>query len=543
MRFDLSLCLAMVLLPVVFASADEAAPRRIGQTRQLFFDDQDVATTSHVHRHWHQPVKRASPVLTGERPWEGRGPYTFGNVIQNPSLGTFQLWYNCYVGGQPDYFACYATSRDGLNWDRPACDVVSDPRLPKGNNVVMTGSGLPNSRQCLSPTVFFRPDDPDPEHRYAMVFWDINSGSPIKFVGLCLAYSPDGIHWSNHPENPVFTGTSDVTDASYDPVRKRYLLHYKIWRVDGEAIASEVTRGKIGDVSHWPTWDTTSLEGGKVRFTGQVIDYHADDTRPMRGSVDFARPPKYRRVVARAESPDLVHWTNAKLAFELPEQGDAADVSTYGMSVYPYEGHYIGLLRVFHNDREIDLELTHSRDDLAWKRTSPRQPFLPLGTPGQFDAGMVFSSNALVNVGDEHWFYYGAFTGDHAAPDDKQSMSIGLAKLRRDGFVSLAADDTPGGILTSPLLCDGHRLLINATATHGSVEVELRDAAGKPYPGFAFADCNAFHDDDALSHAVNWQGTNSLTPLHNKPVSIAFRLKNSQLYAYQFQQNSSPRKR
>jgi hypothetical protein len=205
------------------------------------------------------------------------------------------------------------------------------------------------------------------------------------------------------------------------------------------------------------------------------------------------------------------------------------------MSVYPYAGQYIGLLRVFHGDREIDLELAHSHDDLHWKRTNPGKPFLPRGSSGSIDSGMVFSANSLVTVGDELWFYYGAFTGDHAAAEDKQSISISLAKLRRDGFVSLTAEETPGAIVTTPLVCDGNQLLINATAKQGSIQVELQDESGLPLPGFAFSDCDEFRDD-SVSHVVGWTGMTKLDRYRDQTIRMAFRLKNARLFAFQLVQ-------
>lgn len=503
-----------------------------GHFRQMFFDDTDIASRTGLERVWHQPVRNDAPVLTRERSWEGSGPYVYGTVMRDPKAGQFKMWYNCYVGGRPDYFACYATSADGLRWDRPALNAVKDPRLPDGHNVVMLGSGLPNYRQCLSPTVFFRPEESDPDRRYAMVYWDINAGEKIEFVGLCVAWSPDGIHWENHPGNPIFVGTSDVTDACWDPIRKRYLLHYKTWRVEGEVTASDVPFGSVRSVSYWPTWDTEKLEGSKVRYKGQVTDYSAEDTRPKMGSADFAREPVIRRVVARAESEDLIHWSNARLIFELPEDNDPPNLSTYGMSVYPYEGIYVGLLRVFHGDRQIDLELAHSRDDLNWKRTTPGSPFLPLRTGSHFDTGMVFSSNSLVCVGDELWFYYGAFTGDHAAAEDKQSGSTGLARLRREGFVSLVASDSPGELITVPLRCDGEQLNVNATASRGQISVEIRDPDGGVYPGFTYSDCDLMKGD-AVAHRVSWRGKSDLSEFAGRPVRLAFRLQNAEIYAWQ----------
>ena len=98
----------------------------------------------------------------------------------------------------------------------------------------------------------------------------------------------------------------------------------------------------------------------------------------MTAAVDYARSPSYRRVVARAESADLVHWVRARPVLELPQEGDPPGLSTYGMSVFPYEGKYLGLLRVFHNERDIDLQLAYSDDDLTWHRAPGRMPFIGL---------------------------------------------------------------------------------------------------------------------------------------------------------------------
>src|SRR5262245_787996 len=116
----------------IFAADTE--PVSVGNTRQLFFDDRIVSSAEGLARVWHQSVKSSAPVLVRERAWEGNGPYVYGTVLREEPAGPFKLWYNCYVGGRPDYYACYATSRDGLRWDRPAANAVRDPRLPEGHN-------------------------------------------------------------------------------------------------------------------------------------------------------------------------------------------------------------------------------------------------------------------------------------------------------------------------------------------------------------------------------------------------------------------------
>ena len=501
-----------------------------------------------LSRVWHRPVKfTGNPVLRRERAWEGRGPYVYGTVVARSDWSTpvpgnqdkqlFKMWYNCYVAGRPDYWVCYASSRDGIHWQRPALNAVVDPRLPQGNNVVMLGSGLPDYRQCLSPTVLYRPQERDPRRRYAMLYWDTNAGRTIRFAGVCLAFSPDGIRWTNVKNNPVFEAASDVTDGCYDPIGRRYLLHYKMWRVDGTVLASQGTPFAVGNVSYWTAWDTLPLGGGRVRFQGRLVNYAALDPAPVQASVDFARMPASRRVVARVESPDLIHWSRARLIFELPQKGDPAGTSTYGMSAFPYEGMYVGLLRVFHNEREIDLELAYSHDDLTWTRATPRIPFIGRGTAASHDAGMVLSANAPVSVGDELWFYYGAFTGHHGVANAQQASSIGLAKLRRDGFVSLDAGKEAGELTTVPFRLAGRALKVNAAARSGELTVEIRDQKGQPRRGFSFADCVPFRGD-AISHEVTWRGA-KIESLQGQTVQLVFRLRQGQFYGFQVAEGST----
>ncbi len=533
-------------------AADANGPIRLSRHRQLFFENRIIASSKGLNRVWHRPTKFAgNPVLRRARAWEGYGPNVYGSVMagnnwvelgaHNRQERLFKMWYVCYVGGRPDYWACYATSRDGTRWDRPALNVVSDPRLPAGNNVVMLGSGLPHYRHCNTPSVLYRPEERDPQRRYAMLYWDTSaSGRKPRFAGVCLAFSPDGIRWTNVADIPVFPG-SDIVDSCYDPIGNRYLLYYKMWRVQGEVVASEGAGFKVGNVSYWIDFDATPLPGGRVRIRGSLVNLPARSPRAVQATVELGGDVAARvsrrqdagyRVVCRAESQDLIHWSEARPVFELPQKGDPAGLSTYGMSVFPYEGLYLGLLRVFHNEREIDVELAYSNDERNWKRATERTAFIGRGPAKSHDAGMVFSANAPVAVGNELWFYYGAFTGHHAVAAAEQHASICLAKLRRDGFVSLDAGQEIGELTTVPFQLEGRALKVNAAAEKGELTVEVRDPHGQAKRGFTFADCTAFHGD-AVTHEVTWRGGARIENLKGQMVQLVFRLRQGQVYAFQ----------
>lgn len=510
-----------------------AQPVHVGTHRQLFFDDEHIQTRRGLVRTMHPAEKyEGNPIMVKEKPWEGRGPFLYGTVLRDEDEGMFKMWYHVFVGGQPDYFTCYATSEDGIHWERPAFNVVEDPRLTEPNNVVILGSGLPNYRQPHSPSVMYTPWDPDPNKRYKMLYWDINAGRPTQFAGDCAAFSPDGIHWTNYEHNPVFDVPSDVNCACWDPLGQRYLLFYKMWHIEGEVVSVEGVDFPVGRVSYWQGFSGPKEHDGKWRVgDGRVVDYSTPDLRYGFATVEYARKPRFWRAVAVAESKDFIHWGNSRIIFDLPMEGDPPGTSTYGMSGFAYEGMYVGLLRVMHDELTIDLQLVYSYDNVDWRRCHDRTPFIGLGPDGSYDSGMVFGANVPVAVGDELWFYYGAMNHDHAHDGDSV---IALAKLRRDGFVSLDAPGT-GEIVTKPLVFEGGRLVLNLECEdNGYAIVELLDDRGKAIPGFTRRDADRL-TGDSVSRVVTWGGNSDIGKLAGKPIALRVRLHKAKLYAYGFE--------
>lgn len=59
-------------------------------------------------------------------------------------------------------------------------------------------------------------------------------------------------------------------------------------------------------------------------------------------------------------------------------------------------------------------------------------------------------------------------------------MEIGLATLRRDGWVSMDAGPQQGSLTIRPFVHPGGSLFMNADAMEGAVRVEYLDASGRP---------------------------------------------------------------
>ena len=140
---------------------------------------------------------------------------------------------------------------------------------------------------------------------------------------------------------------------------------------------------------------------------------------------------------------------------------------------------------------------------------------IPLGAPGSYDAGCILGVSNAVTSNDEIWVYYTAITTTH----------VGRASWRLDGFASLHAGK--GDITTVPLPLAGKRVLVNAGAAGGRVEVEVLDAAGKPIAGFARGDCCAL-SSAGVRQPVRWKGGERV-PAPAK--SLRVFLEDADLYA------------
>ena len=197
-----------------------------------------------------------------------------------------------------------------------------------------------------------------------------------------------------------------------------------------------------------------------------------------------------RTQTARAESSDAIHFSTPERVFEC-DTIDEEGTQIYGMPINIYEGIYLGMIWVYREgvDGTIDTSLAMSRDGINWQRVLDRQTFLSLGQVGSWEDGMVRISQNFVIHGDHIYFYYGGVNGPHTGRKFKQverkhTSMLGLATLRRDGFVSLDAGETEGSMLTKPLTRNSGELHLNVDASQGYVIVSVTDDTGVPLENY-----------------------------------------------------------
>ena len=100
--------------------------------------------------------------------------------------------------------------------------------------------------------------------------------------------------------------------------------------------------------------------------------------------------------------------------------------------------------------------------------------------------------------------------------------------------MSLDAGYDGGEFTTPPLVFDGSRLELNFDGSAGGwCRVELRDAQGRPIPGFTESDADRI-SGNSTSVGVTWGGGSDLSELRGRPVVLRFLMRDASLYAFQF---------
>jgi hypothetical protein len=463
--------------------------------RQLFVDDFLIESTT-LRRVFHKAVKFAgNPILKPETEIEHQRGLPVatpksGGVWWDPADKIFKMWYETgWVGN-----LAYATSRDGITWERPDLGIVP------GTNAI-----LHNLRPDSSSVVLDH-HTTDPAQRFKLFVREPNLPDLGVMPGFALV-SPDGIHW----QQTTMTGdTGDRSTIFYNPFRRKWVF--------------------------------------SVKGSGVLLAYRAR-SRLYREHDDFLTGAKWAH-------QDLVYWTGAdKLDPPDPAIGDRPEL--YNLDAVAYESLMLGVFEIHrgpHNTitgqqglpKLTELSLAFSRDGFHWHRPD-RDPFIPAArVAGAWDRGYVQPVGGVCAiVGDELWFYYTGFRGD---PDNRNPElmmngmhahgSTGIAKLRRDGFASMEADAAGGTLTTRPLLFSGRHLFVNAACAEGELQAEVLDASGAPIAPYTLANCRPLRADQTLA-AVTWAGAADLAPLAGQPVRLRFHLRAGALYAFWISSDSS----
>jgi hypothetical protein len=387
-----------------------------------------------------------------------------------------------YANGS-NHVQCFATSTDGIRWERPSLG-LHEALGSMANNIVVPASyhdGMDHWESML-----LDPTDPDSERRFKALGWSsYDWDGPLS--GIYTATSPDGLHWRHTPE-PVFHFHPRPGANDLGPV--------------GDAQALMIDTRKRRYVAF--------LRGG----TGRLL----------------------------STSDDFVRWTPPRPFLEQLNEEE----TLYNNVGFVYGDQYLGFLTHFDRNayrQTQTLQLLSSRDGDHWLRPFSGD-LIPLGDVGSWDRGQILLTGAPpVRVGDRLHIYYrgtnrrhnkvkGEFEPRIDPNQDRQTpMGIGLATIRADGFASIDAGFDGGTITIRPARLAGKALAVNAKCDYGQIVVELLDDDLEPLPGFAKDDCVPLQAD-SVEAQIAWKDGRTLAELRERPVRIRFHLRNARLYSY-----------
>jgi hypothetical protein len=265
---------------------------------------------------------------------------------------------------------------------------------------------------------------------------------------------------------------------------------------------------------------------------------------------------------------DLTHWQNPYLTdLESTEKNNRG---WYGIKTLDEESVLVGITDAYHGEdldeegmkrwrqmgptgykreesRWVDFQLISSRDGYHWQHVADQATFFPVGSEGDWDEGAMYYAQVVEPPGsDQLYIYYQGSKLRHDLSDQgfqkwfaetrHPVYNLGVAFLRKDGYVSLETEDSAsaGVVETQPVRFFGRHLFVNADASKGIIEVELCDDQGYAIPGFVRQEANPLKTDN-LRHRVEWAGTANLSALAGKAVVLRFYLhQNAKLYSYRF---------
>lgn len=461
--------------------------------RQLFVDDFLIEpATLTLERRFHRPeYYEGNPVLGPDQPWEThsrKGPVAMpfsGGVFWDPRESVFKMWYMAGYG----YRGALATSKDGLNWEKPDWGVI------KRTGII----AIPNNEMH---GVWLDLEESDPARRYKMA-WH-RSGD------YSAAVSPDGIHW-----NPIgkLGRSGDRCSLGYNPFRKVWIYSLRHgW--GGGTRARRYAESQVFGEGAWndappPYWT------GADRLDGM---------RP-----ELLTPPQLYNL-------DCAGYESLMIGLFTIYRGNPHDENE------KREGNIsaaeIEALKQAGRPKLNEVSIGYSRDGFHWWRPD-RTPFLPVSEErGAWNWGNVQSAGGCcVAVGEKLYFYVSgraglAFPG---SPGEDSGGSTGVGILRRDGFASLDAGAEGGTVTTRPVRFTGRRLFVNVDAPKGELRAELLDVDGEPIAPFTRENCEPVVVDSTLTE-VRWKSgepdADDLARHAGKPLRFRFHLKSGSLYAF-----------
>lgn len=419
--------------------------------------------------------------------WEARFDNVYPSVIYDGDAGIFKCWYKCFIvdeasvktplrqrpltpysGGEREEGLLYATSSDGIHWEKPALGLIEFAGS-RENNIVMRRA----THGIHAGGVLKDPRAPDPSRRYKF----IHRNPRARRMATC--FSADGLRWSQPALWPEHDAVGDThNNAIWSPDLGKYVCITRGWSDGPYHGVRTVLRSESEDFLHW-TEPVEVLRGADAHdqiYAMPIIEY---------AGLTIGLPAIFHKGDERAANWDTV-----------------------------------------------DTELAWSADTIQWQRISPGEALIPRGAgfypDGEYDCGCVYAAAPILR-GEEILIYYGGSNGAH---NNWREGSLNLATLKLDRFAGYVPGDRRQStrLTTVPLRLDADEIRVNAAVgAGGTLRAALLDGAGASLTGFALEDCLPLKTG-GTSCELRWKRRRP-TELRGRTLHILFALGDAALYS------------
>jgi hypothetical protein len=424
------------------------------------FDHQAFPFQHHVQTHLIPGLKPQLVIPRGESGSHDESIVCYGTVVEID--GRFHIWYTGHTGSEPKRRrGCsiyYATSEDGIHWEKPDLGLVEFNGSTRNNIVDLPYDAL--STPCA---VLYEPDDPDPARRYKLAFEaPAPEGGPNRF---CVAFSADGLRWVPHELNPVgpffeMMGVTRFHGLYYASGQAEFTAH-------GPVPARRLCAFVSSDFVHWSPISAVGL------------DRAPDLTGP-------------------STAAGLNQYEEIHLGAALWNRGNVI-LGVYGQ----WHGHPSGDRRVL----TMDLGLALSHDGLHFTEPIRDFPFIPAREQPQQPAGSfpaLIQGQAFANRDDRTLYWYSAWRG-------AESAGVLMVSWERDRLGALRPfqpDDARAISCPIEITAGEAPVAVNVSGLgeHTTLRIGLLDEGFRPVPAFSGNDA-AVLAESGLRQSIRWPNT------------------------------------
>ena len=335
-----------------------------------------------------------NPIVLDNGPAESPDDWNvrfYGTII--PIDGELRMWYlaqgmNDKDNGFAEFKICYATSTDGIRWEKPNLGLVEYNGNKNNNIVKLQKDGETLGASCIP--MIYDPDDSDPKRRFKVVF---ESGKYL--CQLAVAFSADGLTWDVPDYNPVGPG---VEPTGLIKINGCYIVNGHGGRHFGGQARKLVTFASY-DFEHWTQ--------------SSCMGFRRDNLPP--------RPMK--------------------------DEWNTAEEVHLGAGLWDRGNVVLGIYDIWHGpatsdraDITMDLGFVVTHDGLHYKEPIPDFKFIPsyeeLDSPSnRILRNAVSHGQGMANVGDNTFLWYESWG---------HGTGVRLAKWQRDRLGYFRKFDYPG---------------------------------------------------------------------------------------------------